>query len=69
MDNPKKLTRPRTGRMLAGVCAGIANYVNMDPTVIRVIYALLSIFTVFAGVIVYLILMLVIPEDKNPIVH
>lgn len=69
MDNPKKLTRPRTGRMLAGVCAGIANYVNMDPTVIRVIYALLSIFTAFAGVIVYLILMLVIPEDKNPIVH
>ena len=69
MDNPKKPTRPRTGRMLAGVCAGIANYVNMDPTVIRVIYALLSIFTAFAGVIVYLILMLVIPEDKNPIVH
>ena len=69
MDNLKKLTRPRTGRMLAGVCAGIANYVNMDPTVIRVIYALLSIFTAFAGVIVYLILMLVIPEDKNPIVH
>ncbi|HIZ02313.1 MAG TPA: PspC domain-containing protein [Candidatus Bacteroides merdipullorum] len=69
MDNPKKLTRPRTGRMLAGVCAGIANYVNMDPTVIRVIYALLSVFTAFAGVIVYLILMLVIPEDKNPIVH
>ena len=69
MDNPKKLTRPRTGRMLAGVCAGIANYVNMDPTVIRVIYALLSIFTAFAGVIVYPILMLVIPEDKNPIVH
>lgn len=69
MDNPKKLTRPRTGRMLAGVCAGIANYVNMDPTVIRVIYALLSIFTAFTGVIVYLILMLVIPEDKNPIVH
>ena len=66
---PRRLYRDTENAKLGGVCAGIANYVNMDPTVIRVIYALLSIFTAFAGVIVYLILMLVIPEDKNPIVH
>ena len=65
MSEPKKLERPRTGRMLAGVCAAIANYVNIDATVVRVIYALLTVFTAFCGAIVYFILMLIIPEEKN----
>ena len=38
MSDIKKMERPRTGRMLAGVCAAIANYVNVDATVIRIIY-------------------------------
>ena len=59
------MERPRTGRMLAGVCAAIANYANIDVTVIRVAYILLTIFTAFSGVIVYIILMLLIPEEKN----
>ena len=59
------MERPRTGRMLAGVCAAIANYVNMDATVIRIIYVLLTIFTTFCGLLVYFILMLVIPESKS----
>ena len=50
----KKLTRPQNNKMLAGVCAGIANYFGLDPTLIRVAYALLTVFTAFAGVIVYL---------------
>ena len=65
MSDQKKLERPRTGRMLAGVCAAIANYANIDVTVVRVIYTLLTIFTVFSGVIVYFILMLIIPEEEN----
>ena len=65
MSEPKKMERPRTGRMLAGVCAAIANYVNMDATVIRIIYVLLTIFTAFCGLLVYFILMLVIPEAKS----
>lgn len=60
----KKLTRPQSNKMLAGVCAGIANYCNLDPTLIRVIYALLTVFTAFAGIIVYLLLWIIIPEDK-----
>ena len=32
MDNPKKLTRPRQDRKMAGVCAGLANYLGLDPT-------------------------------------
>nr|WP_325288372.1 PspC domain-containing protein [uncultured Bacteroides sp.] len=65
MEAEKKLRRPRTGRMLAGVCAGIANYFALDPTVIRVVYTLATIFTVFSGVIIYLLLMLIIPEEEN----
>ena len=62
MSEPKKMERPRTGRMLAGVCAAIANYANIDVTVVRVAYFL---FTAFSGIIIYFILMLIIPEEKN----
>ncbi|WP_276866164.1 PspC domain-containing protein [Mediterranea massiliensis] len=65
MEAEKKLRRPRTGRMLAGVCAGIANYFALDPTVIRVVYTLATIFTAFSGVIIYFLLMLIIPEEEN----
>ena len=65
MSEPKKMERPRVGRKLAGVCAAIANYANIDVTVVRVVYTLLTIFTVFSGVIVYFILMLIIPEEDN----
>lgn len=65
MEEKKKLRRPRTGRMLAGVCAGIANYFVLDPTVIRIVYTLVTIFTAFSGVIIYLLLMLIIPEEEN----
>lgn len=65
MSDVKKMERPRSGRMLAGVCAAIANYANIDVTVVRIVYTLLTIFTVFSGAIVYFILMLLIPEEKN----
>ena len=65
MSDQKKMERPRSGRMLAGVCAAIANYVNMDVTVVRIIYVLLTIFTAFCGLIVSFIMMLLIPEEKN----
>lgn len=60
----KKLRRSRSRKMIAGVCAGLADYFGLDTTLIRVVYALLSVFTAFAGVLVYLILWLIIPYDK-----
>ena len=63
--NPRDSAVPRQGRMLAGVCAAFANYFGLDPTVVRVAYVLLTIFTIFSGVLVYFILMLVIPEEEN----
>lgn len=60
MEN-KKLTRSNN-RMLAGVCAGLAEYFGWDVTAVRLIYALATIFTVFSGVIIYAVLWLVMPE-------
>ena len=65
MSELKKMERPRTGRLVAGVCAAIANYANIDVTVVRVVYTLATIFTAFSGAIIYFILMLIIPEEKN----
>ena len=58
----KKLYRdPRNG-MLAGVCAGIAEYFNMDPTIIRLAWVLFSLLG-GSGVLGYIIAALVMPED------
>lgn len=63
----KKLYRSATDKMLAGVCAGLARYLNMDPTVIRVIWAVLSLFA-FVGVIAYIICALIIPEEPTNVI-
>lgn len=52
-------------RMIAGVCAGIADYLNWDITMVRIIYVLLTFFTAFSGGIVYLILWLVMPDASR----
>lgn len=60
----KKLLRSRKSRMIAGVCGGIADYFNVDPTIIRVAYVLLAMMTVaFPGILVYLLLVLIIPNE------
>jgi phage shock protein C len=61
----KKLYRS-PNRIIAGVCGGIADYFDVDPTVIRVIYMILSLFSAaFPGFLLYIILMIMIPNyDK-----
>ena len=59
----KKLRRSRHEKMIAGVCGGIAEYFGLDAVLVRIAYVLLSVFTAFAGVLVYLILMLVMPQE------
>jgi phage shock protein PspC (stress-responsive transcriptional regulator) len=57
------LTRSRSHRIIAGVCGGIAEWLGWDPTVVRVLYVLVSILSVaFPGIIVYLVLWLVMPQ-------
>ena len=59
----KKKLKRSSNKMIAGVCAGIAEYFGLDITLVRVVYVLLSIFSVgFPGLIVYLVLMFVMPD-------
>ena len=57
----KKLTKSRTDRKLCGVCGGFAEYLNLDPTVIRLIWMLL-VLCAGTGVLAYLIAALIMPE-------
>jgi phage shock protein C len=60
----KPLRRSRSDRMLAGVCGGLAKYLGMDATVVRVIYVLASVLTAaFPGILVYVIFWLIVPEE------
>ncbi len=60
----KKLFRSRNNKMLAGVCGGLAEYLGIDPTVIRILYVAVSFFSAaFPGIIVYIILWVVMPEE------
>lgn len=67
MEQKKKLMRSPGNKMIAGVCSGIAEYLDIDPTIVRVAYVLLTFFTVFAGAIVYLVLWLVMPQGPQRI--
>lgn len=65
MTTPKRLTRSKD-KMIAGVLAGIGNYFDIDPTVVRIGYVVLSIASVgFPGLIAYLIMWAIIPEERN----
>ena len=57
------LRRPRQGRMIAGVVAGLADRFNMERTLARVLYVVVSIVSVaFPGILVYMLLWIIIPE-------
>ena len=63
----RRLTRSSRHRMIAGVCGGIAEYLGVDVTVIRVLYILVSIISVaFPGILAYIILMFVMPPPDQP---
>ena len=61
--NYKQLTRSTSNRMIAGVCAGLGEYLGIDPTIIRLL-TVLAFFTGFGGIVlVYLIMAIVVPEQ------
>ena len=62
----KKLKKS-ADRMIGGVCGGVAEYFDVDPTIVRVAYACLTVFSAgFPGVVLYLILCLIMPRnDQN----
>jgi phage shock protein C len=68
MSNDKKLTRSADNRWVAGVCGGLGEHFNIDPTLIRIIFVLVSILlgAVVGGIIIYAILWVIMPAaDTN----
>ena len=60
----KKLYRSRIDKTFAGVCGGLGKYINMDPTIVRVLFVIATLFSAaFPGIIVYIVLACVIPEE------
>ena len=64
----KKRLMRSNDRVFAGVCGGLAEYFDFDPTMVRLAYAFLTLFTAFSGLIFYFVLWLVMPE-RNLIEH
>lgn len=60
--NYRQLTRSRSDRMIAGLCAGLGEYANIDPTIVRLFAVLLFFLTGPGIVIAYLIMALIVPE-------
>ncbi len=58
----KRLYRSRTDRIIGGVCGGLGTYLNVDPTVIRLLFVLLA-FAGGPGLLAYLILLILVPEE------
>ena len=58
----KRLFRSKKNKMIAGVCAGLGNYLGIDPTVIRLLWVLFSFFSFGAGILAYVIAWIIIPE-------
>ena len=61
---PKKLYRSKTDRQIAGVCAGVAEYLNIDVTIVRVGWAVISLFAAI-GLILYIVCAIVVPEKPE----
>ena len=62
-NGTKILVRSQQGRMVAGVCAGIAGYSGLDVTLVRVIVTVVSVFTGGAGALAYLAAWMIIPSE------
>lgn len=61
----RKIYRSRRERMIGGVCGGLASFWNIDPTLVRIGYALLTFFTgIVLGILVYVIMMIAVPEEE-----
>ncbi|MFM8321242.1 MAG: PspC domain-containing protein [Chloroflexota bacterium] len=68
MPETKKLYRSRSDRFIGGVCGGLGEYTGVDPTIVRLLFVLGTVLTaVGLGVVAYLVLLVVVPENPNEI--
>jgi phage shock protein C len=65
MASGSPLKRSRRNRMLAGVCGGLAEWLGWDPTLVRILYVVVSVLSAaFPGVLVYVVLWIVMPKES-----
>jgi phage shock protein C len=65
----KRLYRSNSNVMIGGVAAGLAEYFNLDPTIVRLLFVLVGLFTVgFPIILLYIILWVIMPQNPNPVV-
>ena len=64
MEEPRKLYRSQTQRMIAGVCGGLAEYFNIDATVIRALFLLLAVFG-GSGLLIYIVMWIIVPDASK----
>ena len=62
-SGPRRLSRMRDGRMITGVCSGAASYFGVDPTIVRIVLAVLTVLTSGAGILLYVAASLIVPEE------
>jgi len=60
----RKLYRSRNNRMIVGVCAGLANFFGIDPTVVRLLFAVGTLFGFGSFILIYIVLFIVVPEES-----
>lgn len=61
----KRLYRSRKDRVFGGVCGGIAEYLEVDPVVLRLIWAILTLISMGLGILAYVIAWVIIPEEPS----
>ncbi|PKL69827.1 MAG: PspC domain-containing protein [Methanomicrobiales archaeon HGW-Methanomicrobiales-1] len=62
----KRLYRSKTRRVLGGVCGGIGDYLEIDPTIIRLVWAVLTLVTWGICLLAYIIAWILVPEEETP---
>ena len=66
-EQPKKLYRSTKDRWIGGVCGGLGEYFKLDPTLVRIIFILIALFMMGGGILIYLLLWLIIPQEPTDI--
>jgi phage shock protein C len=64
MAQTRKLYRSRTNRKLAGICGGLAQYFNLDATLIRVLFVVLAVLG-GSGLVIYLVMWIIVPNEPQ----
>ena len=62
MENEKRLYRSNQNKIICGVCGGLAEYFAVDPTLVRLVRALVTLFGIAPGIIAYVVAAIIIPQ-------